>query len=305
MSTSRAARCAVALAQCRVARKVVRESVDVPQSVAEAYDVQRRLHENLQEMTGSQSVGSKVGCTTPVMQEYLRVPHPCAGGIQDASLWTTQPLPYDIWQPYAPHEIKRHNWHHRIGLECEIAVVLQEQLGPGPVTFEQAAAAVGSIHAAVELVEDRYEDFPKNKPGPLCWLADDFFHGGSVLGPPIALCEGGRVTQSAPFDPRHADSLHGTMSVDGRVVGAGRGADIVNGHPLQALMWLASCADAAPAGLPPGWIVSLGSVCRTHWLPAPSEARDVTEVRINFTLSEPVTRVGDEVNGGRVAIDFI
>ena len=34
---------------------------------------------------------------------------------------------------------------------------------PGQVTFEEAAAAVGSVHAAVELVEARDEDFERRK----------------------------------------------------------------------------------------------------------------------------------------------
>ena len=219
-------RCAAALAQCRVARTAVCEAITgdaAPKTVADAYEVQRELHSLLSSPIIS-VVGQKIGCTTAVMQEYLHIPHPCAGGIYDNALWrTTQ------WRAERsiPHSINRSQWHH-VGLECEIAVQLKMRLGPGAVSREEAASAIGSVHAAVEIVDDRYEDFRACKPPPLTWIADDFFHGGSVLGLPLKV-------DNAPLDPMLLDRLVGVMSVDGRAVGAGSGADIINGHPLEAL----------------------------------------------------------------------
>lgn len=304
-----------------MAREIVceRSVADVaPRTVTEAYDVQRRLHASIGEIAARKVIGSKVGCTTEVMQEYLGIPHPCAGGIYDGALWATQQSHnHGLDVPYLPHRIERSTWAARLGVECEIAVRLSSPLGPGPVTFEEAASAVGSVHVAVELVEARYEDFERHKPGPLCLLADDFFHAGSVLGPPIHVYGSAHMSGAdagTPFDPRWAHLLQGTMSVDGNVVGTGSGTDIIRGHPLEALVWLASSVDAAPEGLPPGWIVSLGSVCRTHWL-QPSES----QVRVAFSLPQRrVTdltwgeyREGVDVNdgrivsGGRVAVDFV
>ena len=316
--SSKVARCAAVLARCRVGRELVRESSVAnvaPLTVAEAYDVQRQVHANLGGTAASEVVGSKVGCTTGVMQEYLNMPHPCAGGIYDTNLWRTRRvLPNAANQGrtvYQPHDIQRNRWAAPLGLECEIAVVLKAQLGPGPVSFEEAAAAVGSVHAAVELVEARYEDYEKQRPSQLCWLADDFFHAGSVLGPPMHVYEGDTHTgKGTTFDPRWLHLLRGTMLVDDRQVGTGSGADIIDGHPLKALVWLASSAEAAPNGLPAGWIVSLGSVCRTHWL-QPTES----QVRVEFTLPENVSTGYDwdgspspdtkSSEGGHVAINFV
>jgi len=56
--------------------------------------------------------------------------------------------------------------------------------------------------------------------------------------------------------------------VNGQEVGRGRG-ELVMGHPLAALAWLANARLAN--GLPPlrkGEFVLLGSVVATHWLHA-------------------------------------
>ena len=47
---------------------------------AEGYRIQRAVHDLLLPQTGS-LVGYKIGCTSAVMQQYLDIPHPCAGGV--------------------------------------------------------------------------------------------------------------------------------------------------------------------------------------------------------------------------------
>ena len=127
MRSSQLSRCAAALAQCRVTRSMLSKSLasDAPTTVAEAYEVQNSLHDILTSSPIINLVGQKVGCTTAVMQEYLQIPHPCAGGIYDSALWCTTP-----WRAERaiPHSINRKQWS-RIGLECEIAVRLKERLG--------------------------------------------------------------------------------------------------------------------------------------------------------------------------------
>lgn len=145
--------------------------------------------------------------------------------------------------------------YRRLGLECELAVVLGQGLLPGRTDRAAAATAVGSVHPAVELVDDRYDNFGAGLPGPHVWIADDFFHCGSVLGPAMDV------------PPDRLNRIAGQMTVNGESVGAGTGADIIDGHPLEALVWLANSAVAEEmGGLPPGWIVSLGSVTKTHWV---------------------------------------
>ena len=52
----------------------------VPADEAAGYRIQRAVHDLLLPQAGS-LVGYKIGCTSPVMQHYLGIPHPCAGGV--------------------------------------------------------------------------------------------------------------------------------------------------------------------------------------------------------------------------------
>jgi len=52
-----------------------------PRDVAEGYRVQHAVHEMLARTDWGPVVGHKIGCTTSVMQQYLRISHPCAGGL--------------------------------------------------------------------------------------------------------------------------------------------------------------------------------------------------------------------------------
>lgn len=264
-ASSSASAAARYLADCRLAARQIKvldsfhdlnEGASWPDTMAAAYDAQRELHGILAQH-GHHVVGHKVGCTTPVMQRYLSVPHPCSGAILSSGLWRSEPdVPLQL-------DCSR---HVRLGLECELAVVLAAPLPPGG-GLPEAARAVESVHAAVELVDDRYEDFEARRPGMLAWVADDFFHAGSALGPALEA------------DPLSLDSLHGAMWVDGALAGSGVGADIISGHPLNALVWLANSQAAhAMGGLPAGWVVSLGSVCRTHWV----QRKPSTKVRVTF-----------------------
>ena len=215
-------------------------------------------------------MGHKIGCTSHVMQRYLGVEHPCAGGIYADALWhhlestKGQPPPRVVASRFTS-----------VGFECELAVKLSKRLGPGHVTLEAAADAVGSTHVAIELVDDRYENFAERRPDWPVWLADDFFHAGQVIGPPLA-AEG----LTPPELAMRLDAMRGEMYVNDSSVGTGEGSDILSGHPLEALAWLAG-SKAAPDGLPAGWLVSLGSVTKTHWEPRGPSA-PVT-VRANFS----------------------
>ena len=126
----------------------------------------------------------------------------------------------------------------------------------------------------MELVDDRYEDFQSRRPPLLGWVSDDFFNCGLVLGPPMDVA------------PLALDAARGAMWAPGadgaeQCVGEGSGADIIDGHPLNSLVWLANSEVArALGGLPRGWIVSLCSVTRTAWLASP-DAR----VRVEFRRS--------------------
>ena len=222
-----------------------------PADEAGAYAVQDALHARLAAAGWGALAGHKIGCTTPVMQRFLGIPNPCAGGV------------------FAP-TVRREGgaFHHadflHVGVECEIAVRLAQDLPAerAPYDRDAAAAAVGACMAAIEVVDDRYVDYRSLDVPTL--IADDFFNAGCVLGAPVET-----------WPALDLAALRGRMTINGVEVGTGKGGDIL-GHPLEALAWLANTMAARGRQLEAGMFVLLGSVVETRWV----EAGDLVEIAI-------------------------
>ncbi len=213
-----------------------------PRDEAEGYKVQRALHDLLLPEVGA-LVGYKIGCTSPVMQEYIKIAHPCAGGVFEKGV-------HDSGVRLSAAD------YVRVGVECEIAVRLKRDLSPGeaPFTAEWVAEAVEAYHPAIEIVDDRYVQW--ETLGAPTLIADDFFAAGCVLGP--------AVERSAVPD---LAAVVGRAIVNGEEAGRGTGADVL-GHPHQALAWLANHLASEGKGLHAGQIVLTGSLVKTVWLKA-------------------------------------
>jgi 2-keto-4-pentenoate hydratase len=223
-----------------------------PADEAEAYLVQGELHERLREAGWGAIVGRKIGCTTPVMQSYMNIDHPCAGGIFGPT----------VHRLTANLEAAA---YVRPGVECEVAVRLAADLGPRQAPFERAsvARAIGACATAIEVVDDRYADYALL--GTPTLIADDFFGAGCVVGAEV---EG--------IDPLELDRVRGTMWIDGEETGSGAGTDVL-GHPLDALVWLATSMAERGATLHAGELILLGSLVRTQWVGAGADVRIRTE----------------------------
>ena len=225
-----------------------------PANEDDGYQIQDLLHPKLASEGLGPLAGRKIGCTTPVMQAYLnmRAPHPCAGGIAAATVHRGSSA-----------RIKAANYL-RLGVECEIAVWLDADLTPGGAPYDRdtVADAVGAVMPALELVDDRYEDY--GDFGVFSLIADDFFNAGCVLGR--------RVRGWRKLD---LGAVHGAMSVNGTEIGRGSGADIM-GHPFEALAWIANSRAARGRSLEANSFVLLGSVVQTQWL----QAGDVVRIAI-------------------------
>jgi 2-keto-4-pentenoate hydratase len=211
-----------------------------PRDTADAYAVQAALHEALEAARPDGQAGWKIGCTTATMQEYLGIHEPAAGRIRRSTV-------------LAGPATVRHGAYVRPGVECELAVRLARDLGPGPVDREAARAAIGSVLAAIEIVDARYDDWRALDAATL--TADDFFGAGCVLG-----------RDDVAWQDVDLSRVSASMQINGHEIGAGTGADIL-GDPLAALVWLAN-GPARSSGLPAGSIVMLGSVVQTHWCDA-------------------------------------
>jgi len=214
----------------------------VPGDEAAGYRVQRAVHDLLLPQTGG-LVGYKIGCTSAVMQQYLDIPHPCAGGVFAKGV-------HDSGAKL------RHGDYVRVGVECEIAVRLARNLAPpeAPFTAEWMMEAIEAYHPAIEIVDDRYVKW--ETMGAPSLVADDFFAAGCVLGKAVA-------RTAAP----DLLAVAGRAIVNGKEVGRGSGADVL-GHPHNALAWLANHLAEEGKGLYAGQIVLTGSLVKTMWLDA-------------------------------------
>jgi 2-oxo-3-hexenedioate decarboxylase/2-keto-4-pentenoate hydratase len=228
-----------------------------PEDEAAAYRVQAAVHERLRPTVGPR-IGYKIGCTTPVMQQYLGIPSPCAAGVFERGVHRSgATLAFD---DYA-----------RVGVECEIAVRLGRDVTGLDFTAEGVRGAVREYMAAIEIVDDRYEDWRSTDTPTL--IADDFFAAGCVLGAPVT-------------DPGDAADLVGVTTINGVEVGRGSGRDVM-GHPLNALAWIASSLAGRGTALRAGEIVLLGSLVETKWLVRGDHvAIDVTGLgRVEMTVA--------------------
>ena len=209
-----------------------------PADEAAAYEGQAALHERLEPTLGRR-VGYKIGCTTPVMQEYLGIHSPCSAGVFAGGV-------------HRSGTVLRFDDFRRVGVECEIAVRLGRDLPAERAPFSAASVrdAVAATMAAIEIVDDRYEDWRSTDTPTL--IADDFFAAGCVLGDPVA----------EPGDPA---AMTGTTAINGVEVGRGIGADVM-GHPHNALAWIATSLAARGTPLRAGEIILLGSLVETKWL---------------------------------------
>lgn len=207
--------------------------------VEDGYAVQQEANARLEAALGPR-VGHKIGGTTEAMRRFLDVPEPMGGEIFASQL-------------HPDGASVRVGDFVRLGIESEIAVRLGRDLSPRaePYGRDDVAGAVAEVMAAIELVDDRYEDFVTI--GIATLVADNAFDAGSVLGTPVRDWQGldlGRLASRTFKD--------GALALEGR-------SDALLGHPLDALAWLAQRRSTLGLGLAAGSFVSLGSIVPVLW----------------------------------------
>jgi 2-keto-4-pentenoate hydratase len=262
--TARVAAAAALIASARLGGELLGDlGEDVrPPTELDAYRVQAIAHRLLEAAGFGRQAGWKIGCTTKVMQAYLGIGNPCAGAMFAASVW------------HGRHSLATPA-RGRLGVECEIAVRLARDLPQRDEPYQLAdmPAAVAASMAAIEVVQDRYVDYPSLDTPTL--IADDFFHYACVLGPP-----------NESLAPQALRDVTAAMAINGQPVGRGVGADIL-GEPLQVLCWLANGCAAWGNPLLAGDVVLLGSLVQTQWV----QAGDVVTVT-NHPLGEVAAEFG-------------
>lgn len=182
-----------------------------PTDAAGAYAVQE-INTRYWEAQGRRIVGRKAGLTAKAVQAQLGVDQPDFGVLFDDMRVADGGLldPAKCIQPKA---------------EAEIAFVLGADLPSVQSTPAEVAAAVASVHAAIEIVDSRIADWKIT-------FADTVADNGSSAF--FVLAEEG-----LPLSGLDLEGAAMTMTFNGETVSTGIGAAAL-GNPLNAAAWLAS-----------------------------------------------------------------
>ncbi len=236
-----AERTAALLAGAWLARQPVTRLADSdrPRDLAEAYAVQAARQAFLLERVPDSPSGWKVGATTASMQRYLGVDGPAYARMLRNDTHTDGAV-------FAHAELLSP------GIECEIAVRIGHDAEDAPYDRASVGSIIGDVLPAIEIVENRYDDFAAL--GAPTLVADNFFHRACVLGQPAA---GWQTLDLA--------AVRGNTLIDGEQRGTGLGAEAM-GHPFEVVAWLANTLRGHDHTLRSGEIVMTGSVAPVIWL---------------------------------------
>jgi 2-keto-4-pentenoate hydratase len=181
-----------------------------PTDAAGAYAVQA-INTRFWESQGRRIVGRKAGLTAKAVQQQLGVDQPDFGVLFDDMRVSDggRLSPDQCLQPKA---------------EAEIAFVLGADLPSAETTPDQVAAAVASVHAAIEIVDSRIADWKITFADTVADNGSSAFFVLAETGLPVA----GLDLEGAAME----------MTINGAVVSTGIGSAAL-GNPLNAAAWLA------------------------------------------------------------------
>lgn len=215
-----------------------------PTDAAGAYAVQA-INTRFWESQGRRIVGRKAGLTAEAVQKQLGVDQPDFGVLFD----DMQIADGGNLDPARCIQAKA---------EAEIAFVLGADLPSADTTAEQVAAAVASVHAAIEIVDSRIADWKITFADTVADNGSSAFFVLSDQGLPLA----GLDLEGAAM----------TMTLNGNVASSGIGSAAL-GNPLNAAAWLARTLAAGGDPLKAGDILLAGALGPMVVLNAGDEVR--------------------------------
>ncbi|MCB5364451.1 2-oxopent-4-enoate hydratase [Pusillimonas sp. CC-YST705] len=217
-------------------------------TLEDAYQIQLRMIARRLEAGNERVVGKKIGVTSQVVMDMLKVDQPDFGHLTSSMV-------------YGDGAAIETNTLIAPRAEGEIAFVLKHDLcGPG-VTNADVLRATECVLPCFEIVDSRIRDWKIKIQDT---VADNASSGVFVLG-------------DAAADPRKIDlSVVGlTLEKNGEVVSTGAGAAAL-GHPLNAVTWLANTLGRLGMSLKAGEVILSGSLAAM----VPVEANDNLRVSL-------------------------
>lgn len=236
------------LLQFRGKEKYLLEDDLLPESVAEAYDVQVAYQGSLAAEYGAVA-GYKIAYTTTALQQASGISEPVAGVILANNVRHSPAVldSADFLQP---------------GIECEVGVRLGRDLpaSGAPYNRDGVSEAVSEVMTAFEVVDNRRTQGQDTQTQLLTTISSNILNAGVVLGQPVS-----------DWRAIHLAGCRGYMEINGELVGEGMGSDVM-GHPLEPLAWLANALADQGRELKAGMVVITGSIVSPKWLAAGDSA---------------------------------
>lgn len=198
--------------------------------ITDSYAIQARLVASYPSL----ATGYKLGFTSAAMREQMGVNEPNFGVLLAETL--------------TAGEINHRRFIHPL-IEPEIAVVTRSDLAGKNVTLDEVVAAVASLHAAMEIVDSRFQDYRFKSVDN---IADNSSAAGYCLGPAVDA-----VKIAGP------ELLTCRLFRNDEFIAEGVGADAMGG-PYQALLWLVVKLAEQGQSLPAGSVVLTGGLSRAQ-----------------------------------------
>jgi 2-keto-4-pentenoate hydratase len=233
---------------------------DKPATPEDGYAIQAELARLRDETV----VGWKIAATAEAGRRHIQVDRPLAGRLYDSIVFGD-----GATLSLAGNRMRVAEAEIVLSLHCDL-VPLER-----PRSEDEVAAAVGAIHAGLELPDSRFEDF--TAVGTACLIADNACARHFVLGQRV----------KPPSEPASIASLQTELRINDQLVTTGFGRDALGG-PLTALTWLVNTINALGITLNAGEFVTTG----VTGVPSPVKPGDRLEVVVGA-----IARVGAAVCG--------
>lgn len=148
-------------------------------------------------------------------------------------------------------------------VEAELGFTFARDLPPraAPYTEADVLAAIGSVHATIEIIDTAFADF--RSIDPLAKLADLAVNGALVVGP-------GRTSELRIDQTRTPVTVRFDDRLEIEVTGGNVAGDV-----FRLLVWLANHAAARSGGLRQGTVVTTGSCIGARHAPPGTRVRAV------------------------------
>lgn len=204
-------------------------------TLADAYYVQT-VQLDHHRHKGRQLAGRKVGLTSLAMQKQLGVDSP------DFGFFFRDMVHQDGAQIQTSSFIQPK-------VEPEFGFVLNKDLkGPG-ITLEQAVAAIGAVHPAMEIIDSRIANWDI---ALVDTVADNASCGAVAVG-----------ETALDVDPSDLLNVRCSLVIDGKIAGNGTGVDVM-GNPVAPLAWLANVLGEEGISLEAGQLILPGSFTKAE-----------------------------------------